>query len=95
MRMLSPLLFAIVVLAFAAPAQAEPTWANPVTIYASTGLGPGSTVSCFGNPSAGGQLVSAAGAVYAWTLDGVALPGATAREYTVRNADLGHTRAVR
>jgi hypothetical protein len=91
MRSLAALVSALAVLAVAAPAQAEPTWANPVKIFASTGLTPGSTVSCFGNPAVAGMLVSASAATYGWTLDDVGITGATASEYVVRNADLGHS----
>src|SRR3954453_11937781 len=89
MRSLAAVFSAFVVLAVASPAQAEPTSGNPVRIVASTGLTPGSTVSCFGNPMVAGLAVSTT--THAWTLDGVAIAGATTREYVVRNADLGHS----
>jgi hypothetical protein len=83
------LISAIAALAVASPALAEPTWEYPVRVSAYD-LTPGSTVTCFGNPRAGGQLANTSAAIYAWTVDDVVVPGATSAEYSVRNADLGH-----
>jgi hypothetical protein len=91
MRKLIALLVPVLAaLAVAPPALAEPTWANPVSIFTTTPLIPGSTVACFGNPSAGGMPVTATNATYAWTRDEVAIAGETTGWYSVRNSDLGH-----
>jgi hypothetical protein len=89
MRMLARLVSVIVLLAVAPPALAEPTWFKPVAIR-STGLAPGNTLSCDGNPLLDGQGFSTLAATFAWTRDNVAIPDATTRDYLVRNADLGH-----
>src|SRR3954447_14978634 len=83
------LLSALVVLAVAPAARAEPTWSNPVRIM-STQLTPGSTLSCWGIPMVAGQVVGTTNATYAWSRDDIAMADAVTREYFVRNADLGH-----
>ena len=91
-KLVAPLLSVIALaLALAPPALAEPTWANPVSIFAATSLTPGNTILCLGNPSVAGMPVATTNAGYAWTRDDALVPGATTREYTLRNTDLGHS----
>jgi hypothetical protein len=87
MRKPAPVLSAMVVLA---ACSGRTDLDEPVRIVSVDGLTPGSRVSCFGSPRAGGQLVSTSNATYAWIRDEVAVPDATTHEYVVRNADLGH-----